>query len=609
MLRLAALLVGAVTAAFTATPVSAADGSILGVGTDRVVPDSYVVVLKSNVDADSAQSSLLSRFGGKPGQSWRAALKGFELNASEAVAKKIAGDPSVSFVQRNGIYTIQGVQPNPPSWGLDRIDQPNLPLDNSYTYPNTASNVTAYIIDTGIRTTHVDFGGRAVWGFNAVDTNNTDCHGHGTHVAGTTGGTSYGVAKGVSLVAVKVLNCQGSGTTAQVVGGINFVTGDHDPGELAVANMSLGGGVDTAIDSAVSTSIADGVTYAIAAGNSNQNACNFSPARVPEAITLGASDINDARASFSNFGTCLDLFAPGVNITSAWGVGDDTTTMTISGTSMATPHAAGAAALILSANTSFTPAQVRNAMVAAAVPNKITSPGTGSPNLLLQVGAATPPTDDFSIAVSPASGTIVAGSSGTATVTVTTTLGAGQNVNLSASGLPTGVTASFAPASGTSTFSSTLTLAVASTKPDGTHAITISGTGASGTKSTTFTLTTTGGPVNQCNGTNATDVAIPDPGTAFSDIALACNRNGSATSTVEVHIQHTFRGDLRIRLQAPDGTLYLLKNWNFFDSADNVNATYTVNLSGEAGAGTWRLRVDDVFGSDSGFIDSWTLNI
>jgi len=578
------------------------------VGTDRVVPDSYVVVLKSDVDADATQSSLLSRFGGKAGQSWRAALKGFELNASEAVAKKIAGHPSVSFVQRNGIYTISDTQPNPPSWGLDRIDQPNLPLNNSYTYPNTASNVTAYIIDTGIRTTHVDFGGRAVWGFNAVDTNNTDCHGHGTHVAGTTGGTSFGVAKGVSLVAVKVLDCAGSGTTAQVVGGINFVTSNHTTG-LAVANMSLGGGVDTAIDSAVSSSIADGVTYAIAAGNSNQNACNFSPARVPAAITLGASDINDARASFSNFGTCLDLFAPGVNITSAWGVGNDTTTMTISGTSMATPHATGAAALILSANPGFTPLQVRNAMVAAAVPNKITSPGTGSPNLLLQVGPAAPPTQDFSIAVSPGSGTIAAGSSGTATVTVTTTVGAGQTVSLSASGLPSGVTAAFAPTSGTSTFSSTLTLTVASTKPDGTSAITITGAGATGTKSTTFTLTTTGGPLNQCSGTNATDVAIPDLATAFSDIGLACNRNGSATATVEVHIAHTFRGDLRIRLQAPDGTLYLLKNVNPFDSADNVNATYTVNLSGEAGAGTWRLRVDDVFSGDSGFIDTWTLNI
>jgi hypothetical protein len=248
-------------------------------------------------------------------------------------------------------------------------------------------------------------------------------------------------------------------------------------------------------------------------------------------------------------------------------------------------------------------------MVAAAVPNKITNPGTGSPNLLLQVGPGAPPTQDFSIAVSPGSGTIAAGSSGTATVTVTTTVGAGQNVNLSATGVPAGVTAAFSPASGTSTFSSTLTLTVAATKPDGTHAITITGAGTTGTKSTTFTLTTTGGPANQCSGTNATDVTIPDPGTAYSDITLACNRNGSATSTVEVHILHSYRGDLRIRLQAPDGTLYLLKNWSFFDSADNVHATYTVNLSGEAGAGTWRLRVDDVFGSDAGSIDTWTLSI
>ncbi|HCU51521.1 MAG TPA: peptidase S8/S53 subtilisin kexin sedolisin, partial [Micromonosporaceae bacterium] len=289
---------------------------------------------------------------------------------------------------------------------------------------------------------------------------------------------------------------------------------------------------------------------------------------------------------------------------------NDTATNTISGTSMASPHAAGAAALIKSANPAFTPQQVRDAMVAAAVPNKITNPGTGSPNLLLQVGAGTPPTQDFSIAASPNSGTIAAGSSGTTSINVATTLGAGQNVNLSASGLPSGVTASFSPASGTTTFTSTLTLAVAAGTANATTPITITGAGVTGTKTTTFTLTTTGGGGGgQCNATNGTDVAIPDPGTAYSNIALTCNRNGSATATVEVHILHTYRGDLRIRLQAPDGTLYLLKNWSWFDSADNVHATYTVNLSGEAGAGTWRLRVDDVFSTDSGHIDSWTLNI
>ncbi len=604
-----ALLVTAATAAFTAVPAAAQDGQILAVGTQRVVPDSYLVILKSNVDADATQSQLLKLFGGTSGHTYRAALKGFELNASEAVAKKIAAHPAVDFVQQNGIYTIQDTQTPVPSWGLDRIDQADLPLNNSYTYPNTASNVKIYVIDTGIRITHTDFGGRAVWGTNAVDTNNTDCHGHGTHVAGTSGGTSYGVAKAAALVAVKVLNCQGSGTTAQVVAGINWVTTDHAAGAAAVANMSLGGGVDTAIDNAVANSISDGVTYAIAAGNSNANACNFSPARVPAAITLGASESNDARASYSNFGTCLDLFSPGSGITSAWAT-SDTATNTISGTSMASPHAAGAAALILSANPTWTPQQVRDSMVANATPNKVTSPGTGSPNLLLKVGAAAPPTQDFSVSVSPASGTIAAGSSGTTTVNTATTLGAPQTVNLSASGLPSGVSASFSPSSVTSGDSSTLTLTVASSTANGTYPITITGSGTTGTKTATFTLTTTGGPVELCSGTNGTDMTIPDPGTVNSPIPLpSCARNGSATSTVEVHIVHPYRGDVRIRLIAPDGTAYLLKNWSFFDSADDVHATYTVNLSGEAGAGTWQLRVDDVFGSDAGHLDSWTLTI
>ncbi|WP_117211882.1 S8 family serine peptidase [Allorhizocola rhizosphaerae] len=604
-----ALLVTAATAAFTAVPAAAQDGQIRAVGTDRVVPDSYLVILKSDVDADATQTQLLQRFGGKAGHTYRAALKGFELNASEAVAKRIAAHPAVDYVQRNGIYTIQDTQTPTPSWGLDRIDQNDLPLNNSYTYPNTASNVKIYVIDTGIRITHTDFGGRATWGHNAVDSNNTDCHGHGTHVAGTAGGTSYGVAKAAALVAVKVLNCQGSGTTAQVVAGINWVTSDHQAGVAAVANMSLGGGVDTAIDNAVSNSISDGVTYAIAAGNSNANACNFSPARVPAAITLGASERTDARASYSNFGTCLDLFAPGSGITSAWATGDSATN-TISGTSMASPHAAGAAALILSANPGWTPQQVRDAMVASATPGKITNPGSGSPNLLLKVGAAQPPTQDFSISVSPASGTIAAGSSGTTTVNTATTVGAPQTVNLSASGLPAGVSAFFSPSSVTSGNSSTLTLTVASSTANGTYPITITGTGTSGTKTTTFTLTTTGGPAELCTGTNGTDMAIPDPGTVNSTIPLpSCGRNGSAMSKVEVHIIHPYRGDVRIYLIAPDGTSYLLKNWSFFDSADDVHAVYTVNLSGEAGAGNWQLRVDDLFGTDAGHLDSWTLTL
>ncbi|WP_203783307.1 S8 family peptidase, partial [Asanoa ferruginea] len=351
--------VGALTAFAFAAPAAAAEpsGTVLSAGGDTAVADSYIVVFKNTTVAkasvDGNASTLASRHGGKVIRTYRSALRGFELQATAAQAKRVAANPNVAYVEQNHTVHAFGTQTNPPSWGLDRIDQRNLPLNQSYTYPNTASNVHAYIIDTGIRTTHQQFGGRAVSGFDAVDGGAADdCNGHGTHVSGTVGGSAYGVAKGVQLVAVRVLNCQGSGTNAQVVGGIDWVTANAI--KPAVANMSLGGGANTAIDNAVNSAINSGVTFAIAAGNGNtlgvrQNACNYSPARVPNAITVGATQNNDAAASFSNFGTCVDILAPGVNITSSWST-NDTATNTISGTSMATPHVAGAAALVLSAN-------------------------------------------------------------------------------------------------------------------------------------------------------------------------------------------------------------------------------------------------------------------
>ncbi|HYU58636.1 MAG TPA: S8 family peptidase, partial [Actinomycetota bacterium] len=241
-----------------------------------------------------------------------------------------------------------------------------------------------YIIDTGIRITHSLFGGRASYGYDAVDGSlpADDCNGHGTHVSGTVGSSTYGVAKGVSLVAVRVLNCQGSGTYAQVIAGVNWVTGDHLTGQPAVANMSLGGGPSASLDTAVKNSITDGVTYAIAAGNSNRKACNYSPARVAAALTVGATTSTDARASYSNWGTCLDLFAPGSSITSTWNT-SDTATNTISGTSMATPHVAGVAALYLQGNPTASPATVGNTVISSATLGKVTHRRTGSPNRLL----------------------------------------------------------------------------------------------------------------------------------------------------------------------------------------------------------------------------------
>lgn len=375
-----------VTMALTAAPATAATGEVLGLDAPGAIKDSYIVVLEQGSRADA----LTAKYRITVEHSYRHALQGFAGRMSERDARRLAAEPGVSHVEQNREVHLLGTQTNPPSWGLNRIDQRNLPLDTGYTYPNTASNVTAYIIDTGIRTTHTDFGGRAVWGTNTVGGSNTDCHGHGTHVAGTVGGAAYGVAKGVRLVAVKVLDCAGSGSFAAVAAGIDWVTGNHTSGP-AVANMSLGGtGSNATMENAVRNSIADGVVYAIASGNSSSDACGFTPARVAEAITVNASDSNDARASFSNYGTCSDIFAPGVAITSAWS-SSDSATNTISGTSMASPHVAGGAALILSGSPGLTPAQVASTMFTNSTPNKITNPGSGSPNRLLFVNTGGTP--------------------------------------------------------------------------------------------------------------------------------------------------------------------------------------------------------------------------
>ncbi|MEV0807939.1 S8 family peptidase [Micromonospora sp. NPDC050200] len=391
-----ALAVAAAAAALSAaasTPALAAPtGEIRGASAPGAISGSYLVVLRT--DAVGAANTLAARtavpdraatltkrYGGSVADVYSAALTGFSAKMTAGQARRLAADPAVAYVEQDRVVTVQGTQSNPP-WGLDRIDQRNLPLSGSYTYPNTASNVRAYIIDTGIRTTHTDFGGRASWGTNTVDTNNTDCNGHGTHVAGTVGGNAYGVAKQVRLVAVKVLNCSGSGSTTGVVSGINWVTANAV--KPAVANMSLGGGASTTLDNAVTNSINSGVTYAVAAGNSNANACNYSPARAAAAITVGATTSTDARASYSNYGSCVDIFAPGSSILSAWN-SSDTATNTISGTSMASPHVAGAAALVLSANPSYTPAQVASYLTTNATTGVVTSPGTGSPNRLLFV--------------------------------------------------------------------------------------------------------------------------------------------------------------------------------------------------------------------------------
>ncbi|MCC7247801.1 MAG: S8 family serine peptidase [Lysobacter sp.] len=378
---------------------------------ERPVEGRYIVVLKENAARLSSEAngkarvadvarSVSAGHGAKLLRSYEHALRGFVVDADDRALAKLLADPRVAYVEQDGFVSANATQ-SPATWGLDRVDQRNLPLDNAYTYTTTATGVHAYIIDTGMLTTHSQFGGRIGNGFDAVGGGVTDCNGHGTHVAGTVGGATWGVTKGTTLHPVRVLDCSGFGTWSGVIAGIDWVRVNHV--KPAVANMSLGGGANASVDAATDNRIAAGVTVVVAAGNDyGGDACAKSPARVAAAITVGSTDSNDARSGFSNVGTCLDLFAPGGGITSAWHTGT-TASNTISGTSMASPHVAGAAALYLADNPNASPATVRNALVANATPNKVANAGAGSPNLLLYTISSAPPQPGCGVLASGAS--------------------------------------------------------------------------------------------------------------------------------------------------------------------------------------------------------------
>jgi subtilisin family serine protease len=380
------IFVGLCAAVFVSSPVSSQRKDKLRKNANKI-ENSYIVVLDESVVGERGRfsiapyiaSELALTHRGKLMRTYQHALNGFAVEMTPEDAEALSQDFRVKYVEEDGVVTADATQSNPP-WGLDRIDQRNLPLNAIYTFNWTGSGVRAYVIDTGIRTTHTQFGGRASNVFDAFGGSGADCNGHGTHVSGTIGASTYGVAKSAMLRGVRVLDCNGSGSNSGVIAGVDWVTNNHiNP---AVANMSLGGGASSALDTAVNNLANSGVPIAVAAGNSNTDACTSSPARAANAITVGSITQSGARSSFSNFGVCLDIFAPGSSILSTYAT-SDTATATLSGTSMASPHVAGVAALYKQFSPGASAATTRNAIVNGSTTGVVSNAGSGSPNRLL----------------------------------------------------------------------------------------------------------------------------------------------------------------------------------------------------------------------------------
>jgi subtilisin family serine protease len=557
---LSLLLPAALLAACSDTPAPAGPGSPLpersaqiGAPIGDVIPDQYIVVFKSGVARSGDGTATFARaVAAKVERRYDHALRGVALKLTPTELAAMRANPAVAYVEQDRRVTLTATQPSAP-WGLDRIDQQALPLNTTYVYNADGTGVTVYIIDTGINLTHTQFTGRVVTGYDAVTAGGTaaDCDGHGSHVSGTVGGTTYGVAKNVSLVAVRVLDCFGNGTVSGVIAGINWVAAHRVL--PAVANMSLGGGFSSALNLAVSNAIGTGVTFVVAAGNSTADACLESPSSEPLAITVGATSITDGFAGYSNRGLCVDINAPGSSITSAY-IGSNTATNVLSGTSMASPHVAGAAALYLQGHPTATPAQVGAALISNATTGVITGLPANTTGRLLYTGfIGGPPVNQAPTAtiVAPANGASV-----TAGTTVTFN-GSGSDFEDGAlTGAALQWTSSRDGIIGSGTTFTKANLSV------GTHTITLTATDAQlATGTATRTLTVTAAPpVNQPPVANFT----------MSCPTLHCTVDGSASTDDAGIVSYSWvwgNGKSKVTPTGITSTTYY------------ANAVYTVSLT------------------------------
>ncbi|MEU7476300.1 S8 family serine peptidase [Lentzea sp. NPDC042327] len=598
------MIAAAGSALVLATPASSAPSApVLNAGSADAVPGRYIVVLKGTATAQgtaSAASSVVQRHGGRTRHVFDAVVGGFSVSMSPEQAARTAADPAVERVQQVVRMQVLDTQQSPPNWGDDRIDQRDLPLDSKFTYPaNGGEGVRVYVLDSGINANHQDFTGRIAAGYDFVDNDSTpqDCNGHGTHVAGTAAGTRYGVAKKATIVPLKVLDCGGSAYDDDLIAAANWVVRNGSgPG---VVNYSIGCRQrcpsNPALENAVTGVVNSGVQWVMAAGNSNDDACQYSPQHLRAPITVGNSNRSDARRSDSNYGTCLDIFAPGTDIVSA-AYNSNTGSATMSGTSMASPHVAGVAALHLAQNPSATPAQVRDALVNNGSTGKLSGINTGSPNVLLYSG--------YLNGTQPGGVTVANPGDKTATVGQSFQLnnsasGGSSPYTWSATGLPAGLSISSTSGSITGTPTTAGTANVTVTARDS--------AGKTGSASFRIVVGTTGG--GTCPAvTNSNSGQILDYYTTQSAITITCSGAASATSTVAVDITHTYIGDLRVYLTAPDGTTYQLHNQTGGDT-DNLVRTYTANLSSESRAGRWLLNVYDGGPGDTGTLNRWTLTL